>query len=86
MRRKIVFFALIWAGIYLASCAPAIGQDRIWIDELGRKVKIPHAPKKVVSLAPSITEILYSLGLSEEIAGVTDFCDFPEAALKKPTC
>ncbi len=84
MRRKIVFSALLLVGVYLASCVSAVGQDRIWTDELGRKVKIPHAPRKIVSLAPSITEILFSLGLSEEIAGVTDFCDFPEAALKKP--
>ena len=40
--------------------------------------------KRIVSLAPSITEILFDLGLNEEIAGVTDFCDFPEAALNKP--
>ena len=40
--------------------------------------------KRIVSLAPSITEILFDLGLNQEIAGVTDFCDYPEAALNKP--
>jgi iron complex transport system substrate-binding protein len=37
-------------------------------------------PKRIVSLAPSITEILFALGLDEEIVGVTTACDYPEAA------
>ncbi len=53
-------------------------------DEIGRKVKIPYSAKRIISLAPSITEILFALGLNEEIVGVTDFCDYPEAALNKP--
>ncbi|NOX21343.1 MAG: cobalamin-binding protein [Nitrospirae bacterium] len=40
--------------------------------------------KRIVSLAPSITEILFALGLKEQIAGVTNFCDYPPEALKKP--
>lgn len=39
---------------------------------------------RIVSLAPSITEILFALGLDEQIVGVTNFCDHPEGALKKP--
>ena len=54
------------------------------IDEIGRKVEVPHSAKRIVSMAPSITEILFALGLNEEIVGVTDFCDYPEAALTKP--
>lgn len=41
-------------------------------------------PGKIISLAPSITELLYELGLEENIAAVTNFCDYPAAALKKP--
>jgi iron complex transport system substrate-binding protein len=41
-------------------------------------------PKRIVSLAPSMTEILYALGLGENIVGVTTFCDYPEEAKKKP--
>ncbi len=50
----------------------------------GREVRVPLAPKRIVSLAPSITEILFGLGLDSEIAGVTDFCDYPKACLTKP--
>lgn len=42
------------------------------------------SPDRIVSLAPSITEILFALGLDREVAGVTDYCDYPEAALAKP--
>ncbi len=41
-------------------------------------------PKRIVSLAPSMTEILYALGLGENIVGVTSYCDYPEEAKKKP--
>ncbi|MEW6108278.1 MAG: cobalamin-binding protein [Nitrospirota bacterium] len=40
-------------------------------------------PKRIVSLAPSMTEILYSLGLGDNIVGVTNFCDHPEGAKSK---
>ncbi len=63
---------------------PAQGQEGLFTDEMGRKVKIPNFLKRIVSLAPSITEILFTLGLDEEIVGVTDFCDYPETALTKP--
>jgi len=41
-------------------------------------------PGRIVSLAPSVTEILYDLGLGDRIAAVTTFCDYPPQALKKP--
>ena len=40
-------------------------------------------PKRIVSLAPSMTEILFALGLGDHIAGDTIFCDYPEEAKKK---
>lgn len=42
------------------------------------------APGKIISLAPNITEILFALGLGDNIIGVTTFCDYPEEAKKKP--
>jgi iron complex transport system substrate-binding protein len=60
------------------------GKDRLLTDEMGRKVKIPHPAKRIISLAPSITEILFALGLNEEIVAVTNYCDYPEAVLNKP--
>lgn len=50
-------------------------------DDLGRTVAIVGVPERIVSVAPSNTEILFALGLGDRIVGVTDFCDYPEAAL-----
>jgi iron complex transport system substrate-binding protein len=52
-------------------------------DEVGRNVTFPFPPKRIVSLAPNITEILFSLGLDEEIVGVSIHCNFPEKAKSK---
>ena len=41
-------------------------------------------PKRIVSLAPNTTEILFALGLGDRVAGVTSFCDHPQEAKKKP--
>jgi iron complex transport system substrate-binding protein len=45
---------------------------------------VPAVVERIVSLAPSLTETLFALGLEERIAGVTDYCDYPPAALGKP--
>ncbi|MBN2462497.1 MAG: cobalamin-binding protein [Dehalococcoidia bacterium] len=53
-------------------------------DDLGRKVKIERLPQRIISLAPSNTEIVYALGLEDKLVGTTDYCDYPEAAKYKP--
>src|SRR4029453_8390423 len=42
------------------------------------------ASVKIASLLPSATEIVYALGLGDDLIGVTDECDFPPAAVTKP--
>lgn len=53
-------------------------------DQAGRIVSRARIPEKIVSLAPSNTEIVYALGLEDRLAGVTKYCDYPEAAKSKP--
>lgn len=54
------------------------------IDELGRSIEVPARAERIVSLAPSITEILFALGAGDRVIGVTSYCDYPpEARLKE---
>jgi len=41
------------------------------------------SPKRIISLTPVGTEILFELGQGDNIIGVTDFCDYPAEAAKK---
>ena len=52
-------------------------------DALGNHIEFKEAPKRIVSLVPSNTEILFALGLEHEIVGVNDNDDYPKAATKK---
>jgi iron complex transport system substrate-binding protein len=49
-------------------------------DDLGRKVSLKAEPERIVSLAPSNTEILFYLGLGDRVVGDTTYCDYPEEA------
>jgi ABC-type Fe3+-hydroxamate transport system substrate-binding protein len=54
----------------------------IYIDQMMRKVEVTSAPLRIVSLVPSQTELLYDLGLKEEVAGITKFCIHPNEWFK----
>lgn len=46
-------------------------------DVLGRAFTFPEAPRRVVSLVPSLTETLFDLGVGDSVVAITDFCIFP---------
>lgn len=54
----------------------------LWLSLSG--IVFASPPGRIVSLAPSVTEILYDLGLGDQIIAVTTFCDYPPEALDKP--
>lgn len=47
-------------------------------DQMGRTIEISHPPRRIISLVPSQTELLFDLGLDEEVVGITKFCIHPE--------
>lgn len=51
-------------------------------DKLGVETELEKAAARVISLSPSNTEILFAIGAGELVVGVTEFCNYPEAALE----
>lgn len=54
-------------------------------DHLGRVVRLEPVPQRIISLAPSNTEILFALGLADRVVAVTDYCNYPPEVNTKPT-
>jgi ABC-type Fe3+-hydroxamate transport system substrate-binding protein len=50
----------------------------IFIDQMGHPITMQWPPKRIVSLVPSQTELLWYLGLEEEVIGITKFCIHPD--------
>ncbi len=53
-------------------------------DETGRQVSIPQPVRRIVSMAPNLTETLYALGAQDRLVADTDYCDYPPDAQAKP--
>jgi cobalamin transport system substrate-binding protein len=58
-------------------------RGRAFTDEIGRKINVRENPQRIISLAPSVTETLFALGLGDRIVGVTSYCDYPPEAAQK---
>lgn len=52
------------------------------IDQLGRTIRVDQTPKRIVSLVPSITELLYDLGIGDRVVGRTKFCIHPKGQVQ----
>jgi iron complex transport system substrate-binding protein len=63
---------------FMANITP-----RTFVDALGRTLFLAQAPQRVISMAPSVTETLYALGLGETLVAVTPYCDYPPEAQQK---
>lgn len=55
-------------------------KKRIVKDDLGRSVQIPEKIERAISLAPSLTEMIFAVGAGEKLVGVTTYCNYPEEA------
>jgi iron complex transport system substrate-binding protein len=63
--------------------APAQNKPPALSDDLGQPFFLGAPPRRIVSMAPNITEILFALGLGDRVVGVTRYCDYPpDAAFK----
>jgi ABC-type Fe3+-hydroxamate transport system substrate-binding protein len=58
---------------------------RVFTDMMGRTIEVPDNPQRIISVVPSQTELLYDLGLTDEVIGITKFCIHPEAWFRDKT-
>jgi len=63
---------------------PALGLPRTIKDSMGTEVRLDKDPVRIIPLAPSLTEILYYLGLGDRVVGVPSFSYYPPEAKEKP--
>jgi len=64
--------------------ATATPEPIVLTDGLGREITLPSPAQKIVSLAPSNTEILFAVGAGDQVVGRDNFSDYPEAAQSLP--
>ncbi len=74
-----------WIGGLLALCVAASAPAAIALrDDAGRNVELKAPAKRIVSLAPFLTELAYSAGAGKELVGVSAYSDFPPEARALP--
>ncbi len=54
------------------------------VDDVGRTVRVPADPRRVIAMAPSLTEVVFALGQEHRLAGITRFSDYPEQTKDLP--
>ena len=73
------------ATLALALLLPQGAAAVIVTDQSGRRIDLPAPPARIISLVPSVTEILFTIGAQGRLVGRTDFCDYPAEARGKPS-
>ncbi len=87
-RYKLQLITMAIVAVQIATFATfanvAIAEERHLIDQMGRKVVVPKNPKRIISLAPNITEILFAIGAGDRVVGASEFSNYPNAARSLP--
>ena len=83
IKKKISIIAILLIGVLVVFSGQGVKAVDFPItieDDLGEKVELNKKPKRIISLAPSMTEMLYSLGLGNRVVGVSNYADYPQEA------
>ncbi|GLS27317.1 cobalamin-binding protein [Marinibactrum halimedae] len=81
MNVRLLFFSLVLAIKCTSVSATTPGKVSV-LDDRGHRVELPLPAKRIISLAPHVTENLFAVGAGGRIVGVVEYSDFPEAAKK----
>jgi iron complex transport system substrate-binding protein len=81
--RRLVFLAILTLSAISVPGWAETGRKTV-TDPTGRTVQVPESARRIVALAPSITEMVYALKLEDRLVGVTRFSNYPAAAQKLP--
>ena len=84
LKAVVVLVVLLSLLVGTAVGCKAEFEPGTYTDDLGRGVVIDEVPQRIVCFGPSITEIVFALGLGEWVVGVDDFSDYPEEAQSLP--
>ena len=85
MKRLAALSLVLLLSVALSGCAVlnVLRPSIVVTDDLDREVRLERIAKRIVSLAPSNTEMLFALGLAEQTVGVSELCDYPPQAATK---
>jgi iron complex transport system substrate-binding protein len=82
--KKLAFLASICFMVGLIAGCTATPTKSAQTDDLGRTITLDGIPARIVSLAPSNTEILFALGLGDKVVATDDYSDYPKEAVDLP--
>jgi len=90
--RNMIFCLTLTLVLLSGVCTPTLIKAEVLTGQafplkagggLGREIELLERPRRIVSLAPTRTEILFALGVEENTVGVTEYCNYPAEAKKK---
>lgn len=88
MRHKLHALFWIWVVVIgIGGGQQIIGQERkaiVVTDDTGYRLVLKGLPRRIISISPNMTEIIYTLGAEDRLVGVSDLCDYPPAVKGKP--
>ena len=79
-RPRHILFLLVLAFISLQACEARA--DVSVVDDGKREVRLSQPAKRIISLAPHVTELVFAAGAGKQLVGVSEYSDYPEEAKK----
>ncbi|UCE81088.1 MAG: cobalamin-binding protein [Methanobacteriota archaeon] len=71
---------MAFTGGYYAGTILSSKEGIVIVDDYGRQIKLSGTPERIVSIAPTATEILFAIGAGEQVVGVDTYSDYPAEA------